>query len=80
MPMTKRLPDLLKEAFATATFDPKDPDLGIESFPEWDSLGNFNFLLLVEETYGIRFSVDEITELKNLRQIQAALNTRGLAA
>lgn len=80
MTMTKRLPDLLKEAFATASFDANDPELGIDSFPEWDSLENFNFLLLVEESYGIRFSIDEMTELKNVRQIRAALTTRGLAA
>ncbi len=80
MPMNKRLPDLLKEVFPTASFDANREDLGINSFPEWDSLGHFNLLLLVEETYGIRFSVDEMTELKNLSQIRTALTGRGLAA
>lgn len=78
--MTKRLPDLLKEVFPTASFDPTDDGLGIDSFPEWDSLGHFNLLMRVEETYGIRFSVDEMSELKNLPQIRTALATRGLAA
>lgn len=78
--MTKHLPDLLKEVFPTASFDPNDDSLGIDSFPEWDSLGHFNLLLRVEEAFGIRFSVEEMTELKNLPQIRSALSARGLAA
>jgi acyl carrier protein len=78
--MSKSLPDLLKEAFPTAVFDVGAADLGLNSFPEWDSLGHFNFMLLLEETYGIRFSVDEMSELKTLPQIRTVLGSRGVAA
>jgi acyl carrier protein len=78
--MPKSLPDLLREAFPAAEFDAADPDLGINAFPEWDSLGHFNFMLLLEETYGIRFSVDEMSEVKTLPQIRAVLGARGVHA
>lgn len=78
--MSKSLPELLREAFPTATFDATTPDLGLNSFPEWDSLGHFNFMLLLEETFAIRFSVDEMSELKTLPQIRAVLGQRGVAA
>lgn len=36
-------------------------------------LAHFNLLLLIEETYGVRFSKEQLAELKSLSQITAAL-------
>jgi acyl carrier protein len=70
-----KIENLLRELFPEAKFNPNDPDLGIGAFPEWDSLGNLNFLMLVEETYGVRFSVDDMAELKTLKSIKEKLST-----
>ncbi|MBI5524063.1 MAG: acyl carrier protein [Desulfarculus sp.] len=78
--MKPKLTDLLRQLFPAAVFDGQDPTLGVGSFAEWDSLGHFNFLLLVEETFGLQFSVDEITELKTLAQIRENLAARGVEA
>lgn len=48
------------------------------SFPEWDSLGHFNLLLLVEQHYGVRFEPNELVELKSLADIQQALQSKGV--
>ncbi|WP_270827949.1 acyl carrier protein [Aeromonas sp. Y318-1] len=48
------------------------------SFPEWDSLGHFNLLLLVEQHYGVRFEPNELVELKSLANIQQALQSKGV--
>jgi len=52
--------------------------LAVGSFAAWDSLGHFNYLMLVEETFDVRFSVEEMTDLKGLDQIAAALLSRGV--
>ncbi|ELM3718321.1 TPA: acyl carrier protein [Aeromonas hydrophila] len=49
------------------------------SFPEWDSLGHFNLLLLVEQHYAVRFEPHELAELKSLADIQQALQSKGVA-
>ncbi|ATP89145.1 acyl carrier protein [Aeromonas caviae] len=49
------------------------------SFPEWDSLGHFNLLLLVEQHYAVRFEPHELAELKSLADIQQALLCKGVA-
>lgn len=67
------LSDVLRMAFPGAVFDAANPDLSIGAFPEWDSLAHFNLLLLIEETYGVRFSKEQLAELKSLSQITAAL-------
>jgi len=67
----------LRQQFPKATI-PEIGALSVGSFPEWDSLGHFNYLMLVEETFDVRFSVEEMAELKGLDQIAAALASRGV--
>ena len=67
---------VLQRHFPTAKFDADDPQLAVGSFPEWDSLAHFSFLLLVEETYGLRFGLEEIGELKSLAAIRSALEQK----
>ncbi len=75
-----RLEDLLRQQFPTASVVDDISDLGVGSFPEWSSLAHFNFLLLVEETFLLQFTVDEMSELKSIRDIRARLATAGIAA
>ena len=49
------------------------------SFPEWDSLGHFNLLLLVEQHYAVRFEPQELAELKSLTDIQQAPLRKGVS-
>lgn len=78
--MTRKLEELVREQFPDARFDPADPNLGVGSFPEWDSLGTFNLLLLAEQTYAVRFSTGEMAELKTVAAIRDRLKAMGVAA
>lgn len=77
--MARRLTDLLKKQFPTAAFDPNDPNLRLGSFAEWDSLGHFNLLMLIEQECQVQFTMRELAELKSLAEIEAALRRKGLA-
>ena len=52
--------------------------LKVGSFEAWDSLAHFNLLLSVEEQLGIRFTIDKMSEIKSLREIQVALESHGI--
>jgi acyl carrier protein len=67
-----RLIAVLRQQFPTAVFEDA-PGLALGAFPQWDSLGHFNFLMAVEEAFDTRFSLEEISELKSLDAIEAAL-------
>lgn len=75
-----RLIDLLRQHFPNVAINGPLGSLTVDSFAEWDSLAHFNFLMLVEENYGVRFSVDEMSELKGLEQIARALANKGVTA
>ncbi|HDN9004759.1 acyl carrier protein [Aeromonas veronii] len=70
---------LLEQQFPSATVTRDDYQLGLGAFPEWDSLGHFNFLLLVEQTFSVRFEPEELAKMKQLQDIREALLRRGLA-
>ena len=78
--MNQKIEDVIREQFPQARFDPNDPHLGVGSFPEWDSLGTFNLLLLIEQTYGVRFSTEEMAELKTVAAIRERLTKLGMNA
>lgn len=73
------LTDLLLVQFPNGKFDPNDPSLSVNSFPQWDSTGHFNFLLLIEEEYAIQFSDEELAELKTLNAIASSLRSKGVS-
>ena len=73
------LEQLLRQHFPAAVFEDSD-DLRVGSLPGWNSLAHFNFMLLVEESYGLRFSVDEMSDLKSIGEIRARLAAVGIVA
>jgi acyl carrier protein len=72
------LPKLLKEQFPDVKIPSAYIDLAVGSFPEWDSLGHFNLLLLIEESFGVRFTMEEMTEMKALKEIAEVLAIKGV--
>lgn len=71
--MKPTLSDLLKQQFPSSDIPDDVTNLAVGSFPEWDSLAHFNFLLLVEENYNVRFTIEEMAELKSLLDVEKAL-------
>tara|TARA_B100000401_G_C52358164_1_gene509006 strand:+ start:164 stop:388 length:225 start_codon:yes stop_codon:yes gene_type:complete len=48
-------------------------DLKIGDLEKWDSLGNFNLLLSIEKEFNFRFSNEEISELKSIKEILTSI-------
>lgn len=71
---------LLAQQFPEAQFDVGNYALGLGAWPQWDSLGHFNFLLLVEQHFNVRFEPDELAAMKSLSDLQTALRKRGIEA
>ncbi|HHQ4481347.1 acyl carrier protein [Aeromonas veronii] len=66
---------LVRQQFPQANVNAQS---ALGSFPEWDSLGHFNLLLLIEQHYSVRFEPNELVELKSLADIQQALQSKGV--
>ena len=44
-------------------------NLQLGDIEEWDSQGHLNLLLSIEDFYKIRFTMDQMTEIKSIKQI-----------
>lgn len=64
-----RLYHLLVKQFPDVVLPVVSENLMVGEFVEWDSLAHFDFLLSVEQEFEIRFSVDEMAELKSFADI-----------
>ena len=72
------LPELLKIQFPDAEIPKPVIGLAVGSLPEWDSLGHYNLLLFIEESYGVRFTIEEMSEMKSLNEIAEVLALKGV--
>lgn len=50
--------------------------LKIGSFKEWDSLSHFNFLLLIEKDFKIRFNTHDFSSLMAIKDISKKIKQK----
>ena len=72
-----RLIDILKKNFPRNKIPKKISNLRINDLEGWDSLGNFNLLLLIEDTYNVRFTQKEISTITSCKEIINFLKKHG---
>ena len=74
----KSLQDVFVKTFPTAVIPDNFSDLRLGDFEEWDSLGNFNLLLAIEEMYEIRFDIEDMSALKSVQDFSQRLVSLGV--
>jgi acyl carrier protein len=72
----KDIENILSEVFNLKKLPKKIKELEQGDFKEWDSLGNFNLLIAIEEFYSVRFNSKEIINIRSVKQILYALNNK----
>ena len=76
--MSKKLYDIISKVFSVQISEIND-ESSPETIEAWDS---FNGLILVDEiesNFNIKFSVSEIIDVKNVKDIKRHLNNHGVA-
>jgi len=75
--MSKKLYDIISKVFSIQISEIND-ESSPETIESWDS---FNGLILVDElesNFNIKFSVSEIADVKNVKDIKRHLNNHGV--
>ncbi|MDB2611697.1 acyl carrier protein [Gammaproteobacteria bacterium] len=68
------LKKILIETFSNSSIPENIDDLKMGDLEEWDSLGNFNLILAIEQKVGIQFDFDQLENLNSISEIQKALD------
>lgn len=54
------------------------PDTKNEDVPSWDSLGQVNLIMALEQTFGVYIEVEEFENLKSVSAIKTYLEAQGV--
>lgn len=68
------LRQILVDTFTNTNIPENIDDLKIGDFEEWDSIGNFNLILAVEQKYGVRFDISNLDKIKSVKDIKKFLD------
>jgi|TARA_B100001964_G_C13637462_1_gene339057 acyl carrier protein len=74
--LEKKIIIVLKKIFPRTKIKKNIKDLSINSFKDWDSLANFNLLLEIEKEFGTRFTTEQMSEIKSIKQIIKVLKKK----
>ena len=72
----ERLKIILSKVFSGSTLPEDISNLKLGDLDEWDSLGNFNLLLGVEDEFSIKFDIEEMAVIKSIKEILIFLKSR----
>lgn len=65
----KKLKQILNITFPNFYLPDDIIDLTIGACEEWDSLGNYALLTMVEQEFKLEFTMKELSEIRSIRQI-----------
>ena len=65
---------ILQDTFSKSDIPENIDDLKMGDIDEWDSIGNFNLILAIEQKYGIRFNMEDLDNLKSVKEIKRLLD------
>ena len=64
------LRQMLIDTFKNSDIPEEIDELKIGDIEEWDSLGNFNLLLSIEQTLDIQFDIESMEKLTSIEEIK----------
>ena len=67
------LRQILIDTFTKSNIPENIDDLKIGDFEEWDSIGNFNLILAVEQKYKVQFDMENLDKIKSIKDIKKFL-------
>ncbi len=78
--MEEKIYNTLNEIFQDI-FDDEDivvtPETNSDSIEDWDSLEHINLVVAIEKAFGLKFSMDEVTGMKDVGEMVEIIKARG---
>ena len=65
---------ILQDTFSKSDIPENIDNLKMGDIDEWDSIGNFNLILAIEQKYGIKFNMEDLDNLKSVKEIKRLLD------
>lgn len=70
-----KVSDLMADVFDLDDYDVTEATCA-DDIEEWDSLSHIRFMITLERAFKVKFSNEEISELKNVGELVAVIETK----
>ena len=77
--MEDKIYDVLNEIFRDVFDDDEivvDAETNSDSIEDWDSLEHINLVVAIEKAFGLKFTMDEVTGMKNVGEMVEIIKVR----
>ncbi len=78
--MEEKIYETLNEIFRDI-FDDEEivvtPETNSDTIEDWDSLEHINLVVAIEKAFGLKFSMDEVTGMKDVGEMVEIIKARG---
>ena len=72
---TDKLNEIFQAQFNMSNLELRD-DLTAKDGPGWDSFNHVNLIINIEQEFGIRFTIEEVSNLQNLGELKTLLSEK----
>ncbi len=71
--VNKKIEKILKKVFKKSKIPKKIDNLKLGDLKEWDSLGNFNLILEIENEFSKKFNANDFSKINSIKTIKELL-------
>ena len=72
----KKIKRIFEEIFETSVINKDFKELKLNDIEQWDSIGNLNLLLAIEQKFDVKFTTKEIEDFSSIKKIYELLKSR----
>tara|TARA_A100001011_G_scaffold398163_1_gene501605 strand:- start:716 stop:961 length:246 start_codon:yes stop_codon:yes gene_type:complete len=68
-----KLRKVLIDTFPNSKIPKSINELKMGDLKDWDSMGNFNLILSIEQNFSVKFNMDQVEQIKSIKEIKKIL-------
>lgn len=75
MEIKERLQEIFRDVFDEEDLEIKE-DMSAKDIDDWDSLAQINLIVAIEKEFGVKFNLDEVSQLKNIGEMLGLISKK----
>lgn len=75
MEIKERLQEIFRDVFDEEDLEIRE-DMSAKDIDDWDSLAQINLIVAIEKEFGVKFNLDEVSQLKNIGEMLGLISKK----
>lgn len=75
MKIKERLQEIFRDVFDEEDLEIRE-DMSAKDIDDWDSLAQINLIVAIEKEFGVKFNLDEVSQLKNIGEMLGLISKK----